>query len=161
MMLAQNPLRTNFQQHYEQLVAQYNEEKDEIIIQQTFEALLRFVATLNEEESRAVREGLDEETLALFDLLKKDNLTPDDIKRIKAVAVDLHAKINAEMERIRDWESKYATRDAMKQTIYDYLYSDTTGLPDSYSNAEIEQKSEVVYVHILHQYQHNVTLAVR
>ena len=161
VMLAQNPLRTNFQQHYEQLVAQYNEGKDEIIIQQTFEALLRFVATLDEEEDRAVREELDEETLALFDLLKKDHLTPDDIKRIKAVAVDLYAKINAEIERIRDWESKFATRDAMKQTIYDYLYSDATGLPDSYSHAEIEQKSEVVYVHILHQYQHNAVLAAR
>ena len=161
VMLAQNPLRTNFQQHYEQLVARYNEEKDEIIIQQTFEALLRFVATLDEEEDRAVREGLDEETLALFDLLKKDHLTPDDIKRIKAVAVDLYAKINAEIERIRDWESKFATRDAMKQTIYDYLYSDATGLPDSYSHAEIEQKSEVVYVHILHQYQHGAALAIR
>ena len=161
VMLAQNPLRTNFQQHYEQLVARYNEEKDEIIIQQTFEALLRFVATLDDEEDRAVREGLDEETLALFDLLKKDRLTPDDIKRIKAVAVDLYAKINEEIERIRDWESKFATRDAMKQTIYDYLYSDTTGLPDSYSEAEIEQKSDMVYVHILHQYQHRATLAAR
>ncbi|MDE0299189.1 MAG: type I restriction endonuclease subunit R [Candidatus Poribacteria bacterium] len=161
VMLAQNPLRTNFQQHYEQLVARYNEEKDEIIIQQTFEALLKLVADLDDEQDRAIREGLDEETLALFDLLKKDNLTPDDIKRIKAVAVDLHAKINAEMERIRDWESKYATRDAMKQNIYDYLYDETTGLPDSYSNDEIEQKSDMVYVHILHQYQHRAALAAR
>lgn len=160
VMVAQNPLRTNFQQHYEELVARYNEEKDEGIIQQTFEALLKLVADLDDEQDRAIREGLDEETLALFDLLKKDDLTSDDIKRIKAVAVDLHAKINAEMERIRDWESKYATRDAMKQTIYDYLYSDTTGLPDSYSEAEIEQKSDMVYVHILHQYQHNAALAV-
>ena len=123
--------------------------------------MLKLVADLDEEQDRAIREGLDEETLALFDLLKKGNLTPVDIKRIKAVALDLHAKINAEMERIRDWESKYATRDAMKQTIYDYLYSDTTGLPESYSDVEIEQKSEVVYVHILHQYQHGAALAVR
>ena len=161
VMVAQNPLRTDFQQHYENLVAQYNQEKDAVIIQQTFEALLKLVADLDDEQNRAIREGLDEETLALFDLLKKDNLTPDDIKRIKAVAVDLHAKINAEMERIRDWESKYATRDAMKQTIYDYLYDETTGLPDSYSNDEIEQKSDMVYVHILHQYQHGATLAAR
>ena len=161
VMVAQNPLRTDFQQHYEDLVARYNQEKDAVIIQQTFEALLKLVGDLDDEQDRAIREGLDEETLALFDLLKKDSLTPDDIKRIKAVAVDLYAKINAEMERIRDWESKYATRDAMKQTIYDYLYSDTTGLPDSYSEAEVEQKSEEVYVHILHQYQHRAALAAR
>ena len=161
VMVAQNPLRTDFQQHYENLVAQYNQEKDAVIIEQTFAALLTFVADLDDEQDRAVREGLDEETLALFDLLKKGNLMSDDIKRIKAVATDLHAKLKAEIERIRDWESKYATRDAMKQTIYDYLYSDTTGLPDSYSDAEIEQKSETIYVHVLCQYQHGAALAVR
>ena len=36
-MLAQNPLRTDFQQHYERLVADYNREKDRVTIEQTFE----------------------------------------------------------------------------------------------------------------------------
>jgi hypothetical protein len=34
-----------------------------------------------------VREGLDEESLAVFDLLKKPDLSAGEIKRIKAVAV--------------------------------------------------------------------------
>ena len=161
VMVAQNPLRTDFQQHYEKLVAEYNKQKDRVKIEQTFEALLKLVADLDEERHRAVREGLDEETLALFDLLKKGNLTPNEIKRIKGVAIDLYARIKQEVERMRDWESKYATRDTVKQTIYDFLYSDETGLPVSYSDAEIEQKSEVVYVHLLHQYQHTAALAAR
>ncbi len=161
VMVAQNPLRTDFQEHYETLVAEYNKEKDRVTIEQTFEALLKLVADLDEEQKRAIRVGLDEETLALFDLLKKENLTPNEIKRIKVVAIDLHAKLNAEIERIRDWESKFATRDAMKQTIYDFLYRDETGLPESYSNAEISQKSEVVYLHLLHQCQHTAALSAR
>ena len=57
-MLAQNPLRTDFQQHYEEIVAEYNREKDRVTIEKTFEDLLRFTETLDEEEERAVREGL-------------------------------------------------------------------------------------------------------
>jgi len=64
-LLQQNPLRTDFQQHYEKIVAEYNHEKDQVIIEQPFEALLKLVQELNDEESRAVREGLDEESLAI------------------------------------------------------------------------------------------------
>ena len=48
-------------------VAEYNREKDRVTIERTFEALLKLVQELNEEESRAVREGLDEESLVVFD----------------------------------------------------------------------------------------------
>ena len=51
LMLARNPLRTDFQQHYENLVAEYNREKDRLTIEQTFEALLKFAAELDEEQS--------------------------------------------------------------------------------------------------------------
>ena len=152
-MLAQNPLRTDFQQHYEKLVAGYNQERDRMTIEQTFEALLKLVADLDEEQERAVREGLDEATLALFDLLKKDHLTPAEITRIKAVAVELHAKLAAELVPIRDWQMKEATRDRVKQTIADFLYSDETGLPASYSEAEITLKSNMVFTHLLYQQQ--------
>ena len=152
-MLAQNPLRTDFQQHYEKLVAGYNQEKDRVTIEQTFEALLKLFADLDEEQERAVREGLDEATLALFDLLKKDHLTPAEITRIKAVAVELHAKLAAELAPIRDWQMKEATRDRVKQTIADFLYSDETGLPASYSEAEITLKSNMVFTHLLYQQQ--------
>ncbi len=160
MMLAQNPFRTDFQQHYEQLVAGYNQEKDRVTIDQTFEELLKFVDDLDEEQERAVREGLDEATLALFDVLKKDKLTPADIKRIKTVAIELHAKLQGDLARIRDWQNKEATRDRVKQTIYDFLYSDETGLPTVYSEAEITVKSDMVFGHLLYQQQQGVALAV-
>jgi type I restriction enzyme R subunit len=66
--LEQNPLRTDFQRHYEKVVAEYNREKDRLTIEQTFEALIKLVQELDNEEARAMREGLDEESLALFDL---------------------------------------------------------------------------------------------
>ena len=36
-MLADNPLRTNYQQHFEEIVAAYNGEKDRVTIETTFE----------------------------------------------------------------------------------------------------------------------------
>lgn len=55
-LLRQNPLRTDFQKHYEEIVAEYNREKDRIIIEETFDALIRFVQSLSKEEQRAFRE---------------------------------------------------------------------------------------------------------
>ena len=95
----------------------------------------------------------------MFDLLKKDDLTSAEIKRIKTVAVDLYAKLQAELARIRDWQKKEATRDRVKQTIFDFLYSDDTGLPTVYSEAEITMKSDVVFGHFLNQKQHRGALA--
>lgn len=89
LMLRQNPMRTDFQKHYEALVAEYNNEKDEVNIERTFAALLVLAEELDEEQRRAVREGLTEETQALFDLLMKPDLEKADIKRLKAVAVGL------------------------------------------------------------------------
>lgn len=57
-VLEQNPLRTNFQKHYEEIVAEYNREKDRVTIEQTFEALLDLVKVLSEEDGRALRAGL-------------------------------------------------------------------------------------------------------
>ena len=159
LMLAQNPLRTDFQQHYENLVAEYNREKDRVTIEKTFEALLKFVVDLDEEQERAVREGLDEPTLALFDLLKKSELTPAEIKRIKTVAIELHAKLQGEIARIRDWQRKEATRDRVKQMIFDFLYSDETGLPTAYSEAEITVKSDMVFGHFFNQQQQGMEMA--
>ena len=158
-MLAQNPLRTDFQQHFEQLVTDYNREKDRVTIEKTFEALLKFVSKLDDEQERALREGLDEPTLALFDLLKKEELTPADIDCIKQVAVDLYAKLRDQLTRIRDWDKKQATRDQVKQTIFDFLYNEETGLPESYSEGEVIIKSELVFGHYLTKQKHGCPLA--
>ena len=147
-MLAENPTRTNFQTHYEEIVAAYNGEKDRVTIETTFEALLKFTASLDDEASRAMREGLDPETLALFDLLKKPDLNKSDIDRLKKVAASLLTTLEQRKSEIDDWRAKEATRDLMRQTINDFLYSDETGLPGSYSPEEIAQKTQVVFGHI-------------
>ena len=152
-LLQQNPLRTDFQRHYEEIVAGYNQEKDRVTIEKTFEALLQFMNQMGEEESRAVREGLDEESLAIFDLLKRPDLSPGEIQRIKNVAVELLKTLKVEKLRIDHWRDKEATRDAVRLAIRDFLWSDSTGLPvDHYTEDDVEARADDVYRHIYRAY---------
>ncbi len=152
-LLAQNPLRTDFQMHYEEIVAEYNREKDRVTIERTFEDLFQLAQELDEEEHRAIREGLDEESLAIFDLLKKPGLSARDIKRIKEVAVGLLKTLKAEKLRVDQWSEKEATRDAVQVTVHDFLWSDETGLPaDGYSEDEVAARSDDVFRHVFRVY---------
>jgi type I restriction enzyme R subunit len=152
-LLLQNPLRTDFQRHYEDIVAQYNREKDRVTIEATFEALLKLVEELDDEQRRAVREGLDEESLAIFDLLNKPALTPAEIKKIKSVAVELLKTLKTEKLRVDHWRDKEATRDAVRLAIQDFLWSDDTGLPvEKYDEREVQERAQEVYRHIYRVY---------
>lgn len=148
-MLMQNPTRTDFQKHYEEIVNDYNNEKDRVTIEATFEALLKLVDELSEEEQRAVKEGLSEESLALFDLLLKPDLSRKEIDRIKKVAEDLYKTIKAELGRIQNFSDKQSTRDEIKVKIKDFLWDENTGLPESFAPEEVDEKTEAVYKHLL------------
>ncbi|UIP32228.1 type I restriction enzyme endonuclease domain-containing protein [Stutzerimonas kunmingensis] len=152
-LLAQNPLRTNFQQHYEEIVAAYNSEKDQQTIEHSFNVLIKFVEALSEEEHRAAREGLNAETLAIFDLIKKPNLVKKEIERIKAISKDLLATLKSEKLGIENWREKESTRDAVQIAIRNFLWDDRTGLPVAlYDESEVIAKAEEVYKHIFTAY---------
>lgn len=153
ILLMKNPLRTDFQAHYDKLVDEYNLEKDRLTIQKTFEALLKLVDDLSAEERRAMEEGLDEETLALFDLLSKPQLSKGDTAKIKKVSAELLETLKAERLRVENWREKESTRDAVKQKIYDFLWDDSTGLPvNDYSEGEIKVLAENVFRHVYRAY---------
>lgn len=112
--------------------------------------LLKLVQDLNEEQQRVVREGLgDEETLVLFDLLHKPNLTKAETDRIKRVAQELHNILQAEVARVQDFFAKQTTRAAMKIRIRDFLWDENTGLPENFDYNEIEVKIESVLAYVI------------
>ncbi|QDO75028.1 type I restriction endonuclease subunit R [Aeromonas caviae] len=153
MLLMKNPLRTDFQAHYDKLVDEYNLEKDRLTIQKTFETLLKLVEELSAEERRAMEEGLDEETLALFDLLSKPQLSKGETAKIKKVASELLETLKAERLRVENWREKESARDAVKQKIFDFLFDDRTGLPvKDYSEDEIKILTENVFRHVYRAY---------
>jgi type I restriction enzyme R subunit len=152
-LLSQNPLRTDFQRHYEEIIDEYNNEKDRVTIEETWNRLLKFIQDLDDESHRAIREELDEESLAIYDLLRKEKLTPGEIKRIKKVSVELLKTLKAEKLRIDHWREKESTRDSVLVSIRNFLYSEDTGLPvKSYTDEEVEKKAEIVYEHVYRVY---------
>lgn len=152
-LMERNPLRTDLQLHYEKIVAEYNHDKDRVTIEQTFEALFRLEQGLEDEERRAVREGLDEESLAIFDLLRKPELTAKEIKLIKLVALELLRTLKGKIREIDHWRDRETTRDALRVEIHDFLYSDATGLPEGfYSEDDVQAKSDEVFHHIYRVY---------
>ncbi|GJL66397.1 MAG: hypothetical protein NPIRA05_13680 [Nitrospirales bacterium] len=116
-------------------------------------AEFKLVQGLDDEAHRAMREGLDEESLAIFDLLNKPDLKPSDIQRIKAMATQLLARLKEEKLRVDQWREKEATRDAVRQAIHDFLWSEATGLPvNCFAEQDVEVKAEEVFRHIYSAY---------
>jgi len=152
-LIQRNPLRTDFQEHYEKIIDEYNKEKDRQNIEATFEALLKFVQELDEEESRAVREGLDEETLAIYDLLVKPDLKPQEIQKIKKVAQELLKTLKEKLKDMYKFQDKEPTRDAVKVLIRNFLWDEKTGLPvENYSQNDVYKKAEAVFYHVYRAY---------
>ena len=121
-MLARNPSRMDYQQKYEEIVADYNREKDRITAEETFRRLIALVEELDAEQSRAVEEGLSEEELALFDMLRKDNLGNADRERVKQASRELLASIKARLRELdRFWE-KEQTKAEVQVFILDQIH---------------------------------------
>ncbi len=145
-MLLENPLRTDFQEKFDEIVREYNKEKDKNTIEATFEALMRLTAKMSEEEKRHVKEGFDtEEQLTIFDMLLKPDLSKQEIKKIKSVAVSLLQKIETQMNSVQDIFLKTGTRDGFRQSIFDFLFDDKTGLPEQYAHNELDIKTDLLF----------------
>lgn len=152
-LLEQNPLRTNFQERYEEIVVEYNREKDRVTVEETFDCLVKLVQQLHKESKRAVGESLDEESLAVFDILTKSELNAADRKRIKQVSVNLLTELKAQILSVNQWRDKEATRDAVRVSIRDFLWSDNTGLPmNCYQDAEVDSCAQNVFQHVYRTY---------
>ena len=148
-MLARNPLRMDYQKRYEEIIADYNGEKDRVTIEETFRRLTELMDELDEEQKRAVEEGLNEDELALFDLLKKDNLAKIERERVKQASRDLLASITVRLSEFdRFWE-KEQTKAEVEVFILDEVY---TSLPTPPFTAE-EKKAVAaeVYAHVWQQ----------
>jgi type I restriction enzyme, R subunit len=114
---------------------------------------LKFVQELDEEESRAVREGLDEETLAIYDLLVKPDLKPQEIQKMKKVAKALLEILKEKLKHLYKWQDKEPTRDDVKVLIQNFLWDEKTGLPvDRYTQNDVYKKTEDVFYHVYRAY---------
>ena len=148
-MLARNPSRMDYQQKYEEIVADYNREKDRASIEETFRRLTELMEELDAEQNRAVEEGLSEDELALFDLMKKKDLGKAERERVKQASRDLLASIKARLAELdRFWE-KEQTKADVKVLILDKVHASLPTPP--FSPEEREAVAADVYTHVWQQ----------
>ena len=149
-MLAQNPSRINFYERYQEIINEYNQEQNRVNIEKTFEELMKLSNELTEEEKRYVREGFEnDEYLSIYDILMKDDLSKEDIKKIKKVAVELLDKIKDELRRMDHPFEKKHTQSIIINTIRDVLWLE---LPESYSEESITHYRDAIYNYVSLQY---------
>ena len=145
-MLALNPMRMDYQQRYEEIVADYNREKDRVTVEETFRRLTELMEELDAEQRRAVEEGLSEDELTLFDILKKENLGKAERERVKQASRDLLASITARLKDLdRFWE-KEQTKAEVKVFILDEVYASLPTPP--FTPEEKQTVAAEVYTHV-------------
>jgi type I restriction enzyme R subunit len=70
------------------------------------------VASLDEEETRATREGRSEDELALFDLLKKEKLDKTTREKVKQASKSLLVAVQEQLGKLdRFWEKEQTKAD--------------------------------------------------
>ena len=150
-MVRQNPIRLEFYEKYKTIIAEYNAGKDIQAVQKAFDDLNDFMENeLNPEQERAMREGLDEESLAVFDLLKKPSLTFDEEKAVKKVAVETLKILKAEKLKIERWRESTQVKSQVRTMITDSLQHLP---PKSYLDEELPDIELLVYQHVYSNYQ--------
>lgn len=148
-MMAANPSRINFYERYQQIIKEYNQEQNCATIEKTFEELMKLSHDLTEEEKRYVREGFEnDEQLSMYDVLFKEDLTKEDIKKLKKVAKDLLEKIKEQLAGMDHPFDKPTTKATLYVTIRDFLWSD---LPSNYDDS-ISYYIDAVYDYVSRQY---------
>ncbi|MFZ2297087.1 MAG: type I restriction enzyme endonuclease domain-containing protein, partial [Aquabacterium sp.] len=148
-MLAQNPLRMNYEKKYQEIIAAYNQDKDRATIEDTFVKLMDLASGLDVEQRRALDEGLSEEQLALFDMLLRDNLTKSEREQIKQASRELLAGVLKVIAPLDRWTEKEQTQAEVETFILDSVYQE---LPDPpYTSADKQALAASVYRHIWQQ----------
>lgn len=145
-LLEDNKTRVNFSERYKSIIDKYNAGNSSN--ENYYEDLVDFVEDLKEEDERNIKEGLTEEELELYDLLKKNNLTKKEEEQVKLSAKKLYEAIIREDSetKVVDWYKDEQPRNRVKSSIEKIL---DNFLPESYGRDVFSRKSEIVFTHIL------------
>lgn len=149
-LLFSNPQRINYYERYQQIIEDYNSEQNRATIEKTFMDLMDLANSMDQEEQRYVREGFSsDEELSLYDLLFSENLSKQDIQKIKQVAVNLLAKVKAKIAELDHWTDKQETKAAVDNLIRDTLWAE---LPECYDEVSISGYRQKIYEYVYTRY---------
>ncbi len=150
-MLLSNPNRIQYHEQYQAIIEDYNSQQDRANIEKTFDELMKLVQSMDQEEQRYVREGFSsDEELSLYDMLFSENLSKQDIQKIKQVAVELLQKVKSRIAELDHWTDKQETKAAIDNLIRDTLWN---GLPECYDELSISGYRQQIYEYVYTRYK--------
>ena len=150
-MVFANPKRIDYYERYREIIQSYNGEQDRATIEKTFLDLMDLADRMSREEQRYAREGFaSDEELSLYDMLFRDDLSKNDIKKLKTAASDLLRKIKVKISELDHWTDKQETRAVVDTLIRDVLWET---LPECYNNDDITEYREKVYEYVFTRYK--------
>lgn len=141
-MLKQNTTRTNFALRLQQIIDKYNSGGSSN--ENYFNDLVSFTEDLKKEDERHMKEGLTQDELELYDILKKDKMTKDEEQKVKLAAKALLHRLVEEHPKvlIQDWYKDSQSQAKVKSAIEFAL---NKNLPDTYERMDFKQKCDLAY----------------
>jgi type I restriction enzyme R subunit len=124
-MLNQNRTRRDFAERLQDIIDNYN--AGSTSADADFAELVKFAQDLKDEDERHVREGLTEDELEIYDLLRKDKMTKAEEKRVRLAAKALLKRLTEETPSVlvQDWykdsQTRLAVRDEVGAVLDEYL----------------------------------------
>jgi type I restriction enzyme R subunit len=147
-MVRLNRTRMDYLERFQAMIDAYN--AGSLNAEEFFQQLVAFSQSLNAEDQRGVSEQLNEEELALFDLLTRPQIELSDADRdkVKSTARELLAALKAG-KLVLDWRKRQQARAEVRVTIEKLL---DQGLPRAYTPELFEQKTTAVFQHVYDAY---------
>jgi type I restriction enzyme, R subunit len=145
-MLARNPMQMDYYKKYQEIIADYNREKDRVTVEETFARLVELAHSLDAEQRRAAEERLSEDEYVLFQMLFKDNLSQADRNRLKQASQSLLASLRALLTPMYDWTKNTSTQAEVKVFILDNLWQSLPRPP--FTDQETEALANRVYDYV-------------
>jgi len=141
-MIQQNATRIDFAQRLQEIIDKYNAGGSST--ENYYDDLMNFAKEMQEEDERHIREGLTEDELELFDLLKKEKMTRAEIQTVKLAAKSLLHRLLEEHPRVlvQDWYKDNQSREVVRSAVEKVL---DENLPESYDRVLFKKKCNNVY----------------
>lgn len=141
-MLQQNRTRTNFAERFQKIIDTYNAGGSSN--ENYYDELLKFVQSLREEDERHIREGMTDDELELYDLLKKEKMTAEETQKVKLAAKKLLHRLVQETPKVlvQDWYKDSQSKKVVRATVEQIL---DQNLPESFDRMLFKEKCDNVF----------------
>jgi type I restriction enzyme, R subunit len=141
-MIAQNSTRADFAQKLQVIIDRYNAGGSST--ENYFDELVKFTEALKDEDERGAREGLAEDELEIFDILKKEKMTKEETQKVKLAAKSLLERLTRGKPKVlvQDWYKDSQTQEKVKTAVEKVLDG---ALPESYDKELFRSKCSNVF----------------